>query len=60
MNATVLLFAQIILGWMFGLIYAKTCGIQPCFLAHLMTDGRLGFKYCIFRHFELKARRRRI
>ncbi len=41
-NASFLLLTQIISGWIFGLIYAKTRSILPGFLAHFMTDGRLG------------------
>ena len=41
-NATLLLITQIIAGWIFGLIYAKTRSIYPGVLAHFMTDGRLG------------------
>ena len=42
LNASLLLLTQIISGWIFGLIYAKTRSILPGFVAHFMTDGRLG------------------
>jgi membrane protease YdiL (CAAX protease family) len=42
LNASFLLLSQIISGWIFGLIYAKTRSIFPGFIAHFMTDSRLG------------------
>lgn len=42
LNASFLLLTQIIAGWILGLIYAKTRSIFPGFVAHFMTDGRLG------------------
>jgi len=42
LNAFVVLLTQIIGGWIFGLIYAKTRSIFPGMLAHFMMDGRLG------------------
>ena len=42
LNASFYLVTQVILGWIFGLVYAKTCSIFPEMIAHLFTDGRLG------------------
>lgn len=42
LNASFQLLTQIISGWVFGLVYAKTRSILPGMLAHFFTDGRLG------------------
>lgn len=42
LNASFQLLSQIISGWIFGLIYAKTRSIFPGMVAHFFTDGRLG------------------
>ena len=36
------LIAQIIAGWTFGIIYMKTRSLLPSFVAHYITDFRLG------------------
>lgn len=39
--AFVMLFSQIVAGWIFGLIYSKTRSIFPGMLAHFFADSRL-------------------
>jgi membrane protease YdiL (CAAX protease family) len=41
-NALFLLLSQIIAGWIFGIIYAKTRSVLPGMAAHFMTDFRFG------------------
>jgi membrane protease YdiL (CAAX protease family) len=36
------LVGQIIAGWTFGIIYMKTRSLLPSFIAHYITDFRLG------------------
>jgi len=37
-----MLIGQIIVGWIFGIIYMKTRSLLPSFVAHYVTDFRLG------------------
>lgn len=37
-----MLVGQIIVGWIFGIIYMKTRSLLPSFVAHYVTDFRLG------------------
>jgi membrane protease YdiL (CAAX protease family) len=41
-NMIGLLIQQIIVGWIFGIIYTKSKSLLPGFLAHFFTDWRLG------------------
>jgi membrane protease YdiL (CAAX protease family) len=41
-NMIGLLIQQIIVGWIFGIIYMKSRSLLPSFLAHFFTDWRLG------------------
>jgi membrane protease YdiL (CAAX protease family) len=39
--AFIMLFSQIVAGWIFGILYSKTRSIFPGMLAHFVTDSRL-------------------
>ena len=42
LNSSLLLFTQIIFGWIYGIIYSKTRSILPSMLGHFMIDFRFG------------------